>query len=101
QDPAVGAHQGDPRPGGCAFPARWQAGRQGVLRRAVRRILMFVDASVLVAVITGEPDATHLETRLVTAERSYASAVVTYEATLGIARSLNISVGNAESLVDD
>ena len=62
---------------------------------------MFVDASAIVAIIAGEPDATHLESRLVTAERSYASAMATYEATLGIARSLNISIGNAGSLVDD
>ena len=62
---------------------------------------MFVDASAIVAIITGEPDATHLQSRLVTAERSYASAMATYEATLGIARSLNISIGNAGSLVDD
>ena len=62
---------------------------------------MFVDASALVAIIAGEPDATQLETRLVSAERRYASAVVAYEASLGIARSLNISVGNAGSLVDD
>jgi ribonuclease VapC len=62
---------------------------------------MFVDASAIVAVIVSEPDATHLETRLATAERSYTSAVATYEATLGIARVLNISIGNAGSLVDD
>jgi ribonuclease VapC len=62
---------------------------------------MFVDASAIVAIIAGEPDATDLESRLVTAGRSYASAMATYEATLGIARSLNISIGNAESLVDD
>ena len=49
------------------------------------------------AYIAAESDATHLETRLVAAERSYASAMVTYEATLGIARSLNISIGNALS----
>ena len=62
---------------------------------------MFVDASAIVAIIAGEPNATHLESRLVSAERSYASAMATYEATLGIARSLNISIGNAGSLVDD
>jgi ribonuclease VapC len=62
---------------------------------------MFVDASAIVAIIACEADATHLEARLVTAERSYASAMATYEATLGIARSLNISIGNAGSLVDD
>ena len=62
---------------------------------------MFVDASAIVAIIACEADGTHLEARLVTAERSYASAMATYEATLGIARSLNISIGNAGSLVDD
>ncbi|HEV8677727.1 MAG TPA: type II toxin-antitoxin system VapC family toxin [Stellaceae bacterium] len=62
---------------------------------------MFVDASAIVAIIAGEPDASGLAARLAAAERVRSSGMAVYEATLGIARILNVSVGNAESLVDD
>ncbi|HLY44975.1 MAG TPA: type II toxin-antitoxin system VapC family toxin [Stellaceae bacterium] len=62
---------------------------------------MFADASAIVAIIAAEPDASSLVTRLAAAGRVYASAMAVYEATLGIARSLNLSLDNAASLVDD
>jgi ribonuclease VapC len=62
---------------------------------------MFVDASAIVAIIASETDAAHYRTRLAGAGRIYASGMVIYEATLGVARNLNISVRNAQSLVDE
>jgi len=62
---------------------------------------MFIDASAIVAIIAAEPDAAALGTRLSAATTAYASGIAVYEATLGIARTLNLSVANAESLVAD
>jgi len=62
---------------------------------------MFVDASAIVAIIVSESDADDLGTRLAEAEQFYTSALACYEATLGVARVLNLTVDVALSLVDD
>src|SRR5207248_10904399 len=73
----------------------------GILRRAVRGILMFVDASAIVAIIVGESDADALSAKLAAADSVYSSAIAVYETTLGVARTLNMDVSSAEELVGD
>jgi ribonuclease VapC len=60
---------------------------------------MFVDASVIVAVIAKEPDAAAFSAQLGRAGKVYFSPIVFYEATLGLARALNLSVAHAQALV--
>ena len=57
---------------------------------------MFVDASAIVAILVLEADAASLQARLDEAADIHTSAIATYEATLAIARVLNISVAAAE-----
>jgi ribonuclease VapC len=58
---------------------------------------MFVDASALVAIIAGEPDAAALERKLTVAEQRFTSPVATYEATLALARLGNTRVAAAQN----
>ena len=60
---------------------------------------MFVAASVVVAVIAREADAAVFSARLARAGKVYFSPVVSYEATLGLARALNMPIGHAQALV--
>jgi ribonuclease VapC len=53
----------------------------------VGRVLMFIDASVIVAILGREPGHEELEKRLVTAEGPYfVSPLVMFEASVGLAR---------------
>ena len=62
---------------------------------------MFVDASAIVAILVLEDDGPALEVRLGQAHSIHASAVAMYEAVLGIARILNVSVAAAQAEVDN
>jgi ribonuclease VapC len=62
---------------------------------------MFVDASVIVAVLVEETDAEVLRARLAKADRVYFSPIVAYEATLGLARATKMSIADAEKQVTD
>jgi len=56
---------------------------------------MFVDASAIVAVLTGEPEADALADRLEAAGSPITSAVAVLEATLGVCRKRHASVAEA------
>jgi ribonuclease VapC len=62
---------------------------------------MLVDASAIVAVLVAESDAPTLEARLDQAGHIFTSPVAIYEAILGIARVLNVSVAVAQAEVDN
>lgn len=62
---------------------------------------MFVDASAIVAILTGEPEAEALIDRLERAIRPITSAIAIFEATLGLCRKRHASVGEAETDVVD
>jgi ribonuclease VapC len=62
---------------------------------------MFVDASAIVAILVLEDDGPALEVRLGQAHSIHASSVAMYEAVLGIARILNVSVAAAQAEVDN
>jgi ribonuclease VapC len=62
---------------------------------------MFIDASAMVAIIAGEPDAAELSARLGRAAQAYTSPVAIYEAVLGVARAGAMHVRQAEGLLDD
>ena len=61
---------------------------------------MFVDASVIIAIIGGESDQTSLAERLARTSTIKVSAIVLYEATTGLARKRSCSIEQAEKLVD-
>lgn len=61
---------------------------------------MFIDASAMVAIIAAEDDASSLAARLAQARDIRTSAVAVWEAVLGLARVLNISLDSATDLVD-
>ncbi len=58
---------------------------------------MFVDASAIVAVLTGEPDADALADTLDAARAPITSAVAVFEATLGLCRKRHASVAEAQA----
>jgi ribonuclease VapC len=60
---------------------------------------MFVDASVIVAILAGEDDAAALGLRLSRAESVQTSAIAIYESVLGLARATDISIAEAERAV--
>ncbi len=62
---------------------------------------MFIDASAVVSLIAAEEDASSIALRLRAAQCVYTSPMAVYEATLGVARALNIPVVEAQSLVED
>jgi ribonuclease VapC len=60
---------------------------------------MFVDASALVAMLVGEPDADHLALKLKDVGSIITSPLSRYEASLAIARLKNVDIENAASIV--
>ncbi len=62
--------------------------------------MMFVDASAIIAMIKREEDGSALAVRLDQASRVHVSAVVVYEAVLGLARAGNIAIIDAQAIVD-
>ncbi|MGJ0505995.1 MAG: type II toxin-antitoxin system VapC family toxin [Methylocystis sp.] len=62
---------------------------------------MFVDASAIVALLCGEPDAAELAQRLAAAERRFTSPVVRLEACMVLASRLDIAPSQANALFDD
>lgn len=58
---------------------------------------MFVDASAIVAVLTGEPEADALADTLDAARAPITSAVAVFEATLGLCRKRHASVAEAQA----
>ncbi len=62
---------------------------------------MFVDASAIVAILTGEPDAARLAAALEGAPAPITSAVAIFEATLGLRRKRHASVAEAHEDVRD
>jgi ribonuclease VapC len=62
---------------------------------------MFVDASALVAIIAGEPDAAALATRLSGIPSLYTSPVAIYEATLALGRLRFGAVQTVGNLLDN
>jgi len=61
---------------------------------------MFLDASAIIAIVAAESDADVLGAKLGRAPRIYVSAIVVYEATLGLARKGNIAIADARRLLD-
>jgi ribonuclease VapC len=62
---------------------------------------LFVDASALVAMIVGEPDARLLTNRLELAQVRRTSPVAVFETVIAVARVLAIPVEDAEDTVDE
>lgn len=62
---------------------------------------MFIDASVIVALITREADHADLTTRLNASAVRLTSAVALFEATLGVARKLAWTPSEAQALVEE
>jgi len=60
---------------------------------------MFVDASAIVAMIAGEPEAEHLAISLEASERRTTSAIAVLETVMAIRRLNGCSVSEAEALV--
>lgn len=60
---------------------------------------MFVDASAMVGILASEEDADALSMRLSQADRIYTSAIAVYEAVLDLARSCELSIGDAMEAV--
>ena len=63
--------------------------------------MIVVDSSAIVAILTGEPADDALLTALEGASDIVTSPVAVYEATLGVARVLRLSVEDAKSSVTD
>ncbi len=61
--------------------------------------MIVVDASAIVAILTGEPEDESLMTALEGKSQITTSPVAVYEATLGVARVLKLSVEEAETSV--
>src|SRR5260221_9932425 len=61
---------------------------------------MFVDASAIVAIVAPEAEGRALSARLDRAPAVRTSAIAVYEAVLGLARKLDMSVADAEKAVD-
>ncbi|MGH7046474.1 MAG: type II toxin-antitoxin system VapC family toxin [Stellaceae bacterium] len=60
---------------------------------------MFVDASAIVAILTGEPEADALTNALEAAGSAITSPIAIFEAALGICRKRHASVAEAEQHV--
>jgi ribonuclease VapC len=60
---------------------------------------MFVDASAIVAILTGEPEAATLEATLEGATAPVTSSIAVYEATLGLCRKKRASVEAAQAQI--
>ncbi|HEV8015553.1 MAG TPA: type II toxin-antitoxin system VapC family toxin [Stellaceae bacterium] len=61
---------------------------------------MFLDASVIVAILGRESDATAWAERLSRASKIHVSALSIYEAALGLARRRNLAIADASRLVE-
>jgi ribonuclease VapC len=62
---------------------------------------MFVDASAIISILSGEEDAESLAERLDGAPKIYVSAVCLYEAATGLSRKRTWSLREAEEIVDE
>jgi ribonuclease VapC len=62
---------------------------------------MFIDASAIVAIVAPEEDGPALSARLDQADTVRTSPISLYEAVLGLARKLDISVADAGEAVDN
>jgi ribonuclease VapC len=62
---------------------------------------MFLDASAVVAIIAREEDARPLQRKIVIAAQRSTSPIAIYESIMGVARALNLPLGEAKSLVND
>ncbi|MBS0382240.1 MAG: type II toxin-antitoxin system VapC family toxin [Proteobacteria bacterium] len=62
---------------------------------------MFIDASAIIAIIAKEKDGNDLLATLDRAPECFTSPVAVYEASLGLARVLCLSIADAEQLVAD
>jgi ribonuclease VapC len=62
---------------------------------------MFIDASALVALVVGEPDAGQLASRMERTASRHTSPIAVYETAAAVARILAIPVGDAEAAVND
>jgi ribonuclease VapC len=62
---------------------------------------MFVDASAIVAILTGEPDAGRLASALEASRSPITSSIAVYEATLGVRRIRRSTVEEARQDVHD
>ncbi len=62
---------------------------------------MFVDASVMIAILTGEQEADILANTLETAQAPITSPIAIYEAVAGVCRKQRSSVEEAQRLVDE
>ncbi len=60
---------------------------------------MFVDASVIIAILTYEDEKTYYELKLKSAEAVVTSPMAIYEAVAGVARKLSCSIRDAQSAV--
>ena len=62
---------------------------------------MFIDASALVAMVVGEPEAAQLAARMEATASRRTSPIALYETVAAVARILAIPIGDAEVAVDD
>lgn len=60
---------------------------------------MFVDASVLTAILSDEPDARPLVARLQQARRRVTSPLAVWETTVAVARNLDLTIADARDAV--
>ena len=61
---------------------------------------MFLDASAMIAILTGESDGAELAEKLGRAPQVWTSGIAVYEAVAGLARIGNIPPSQAEGLLD-
>jgi ribonuclease VapC len=61
---------------------------------------MFIDASAMVAILTFETDKVELQEKMRNVETILTSSLTIYEATLAVARVLNLKLDQAEKMVD-
>ena len=62
---------------------------------------MFVDASAIVGSLAPEVDGPNLAARVTQADRLFTSPLAIYEAVLGLARSRNMAIDDAQTAVSD
>ena len=62
---------------------------------------MFVDASAIVGILAREVDGPDLAARVTQADRLFTSPLAIYEAVLGLARSRNMAIDDAQTAVSD
>ena len=62
---------------------------------------MFIDASAIVAMAAGEPDASRFAVAVAEAGERFTSPIAIYESTLAVARILAIPVANAQRAMEE